>query len=143
MISDSSLPASNLDAAALDADVPTTKTISLTPDQMQALSLGDVHPGQIINIQLEYGGDAAPNSPDSDMSAGGDDGSSSDPNAPKVFTVVSSTTETQDEAPPSPDEQELPEDGGEASPEDKVLGYARARKAPRAGLPDTKKMREV
>lgn len=130
-------PSSQIDAAGLDSETPASKTISLTPEQMEALSLGDPKPGQIINIQLEYGSSppAAGSMPDGDS-----DSPATEPDAPKLFTVISSTTETQEEGPA--DEDALPGNDDE-SPEQKTLGFKRAIKPARQGLPPASAMRDM
>lgn len=132
---------SELDASGLDSEVPETKTLSLTPEQMTALSLSDPKPGQIINIQLEYGSSPPPGGDEASgtVPAEGDtEAAPVDAAAPKMFTVISSTTETQEEG-PNPDDA-LPGNDDE-SPEQKTLGFKRPTKAPRQGLPSPMNMR--
>lgn len=130
-------PISQLDAAGLDSETPASKTLSLTPDQMEALSLGDPKPGQIINIQLEYG--SSPPTEGS-MPEGESDAPATDPGAPKLFTVLSSTTETQEEG---PDPDDAMPDSGDESPEEKTLGFKRPVKPARQGLPPSTAMRDM
>lgn len=136
------IPPSNLgdlDAPA-SPDLPQVKTLSLTPDQLTALGIGDCAPGDTYNIQLKYSGD------DAASGAPGPDGTApQDADAPKNFDVVSSTTETPDEGDTDPDAptdqlgDNAPDDA--SSPEEKILGFKRSPKPPKTGLPDTKKMR--
>lgn len=124
-------PNSDLNAPDIDAEVPDRKVISLGSEELSSLGIADCVPGETYNIRLKYQGE-----------------SGADPEKPKDFEILSSTTETNDSdkdegAPAEEDAVKPPEDEDEKTPEEKTLGYRRSTKAPRSGLPPTLGMRSL
>lgn len=147
MIDNIAAPSSPDLSSDLDADSDQPKTLTLTPDQLDSLSLGEPVEGQVFKIELKYNSMAAPDDngePDAgDPTAPAMDGAGPT-DAGKTFTVVSSTTTT----PPDSDADagaanEVPGNAPDedASPEEKVLGFKRPVKPMRPGLPPTLGMR--
>lgn len=106
--------------------------LELTPEQLTALNLDGLAPGDTQTIVLKA----------QDAPEGG----------PPTFEVVSSEPvvgeppSANDQAPENGEEAPSPEGEEDAPPaegDDMAGGFKRKKKTPRVGLPDTKKMREL
>lgn len=122
--------------------------LSLTQDQLQALGLEDCQPGDSYTIKITKS-DAADGSDSFTVDDVSEDSDEATPG----------TTEQGDAEQPSPDDEGIPgespapddkgalpmndSNAGSDSEDEKVLGVKRKKKSPRAGLPDTKKMRDM
>jgi len=127
----SDLPAPGGDPADTSLLPPQTSDASappftLTPDQISALGLGNVAPGQTYNLTLKC----------TDTT---DEGTTFD--VESAEPAESGDADLGEES-PAPD---LGEPEPEAGPQEDTgpLGFTRRGKTPRAGLPDIKKLREV
>lgn len=123
-----------------DAALPVSQSVSLMPDQLASLGLGDCKPGSSYTVQLK---------------AGDKDGDG--PDAGQTFDVVSSEPSGDDDAggdeisdkvgdsdaPPTLAEELASSKPPEEDDDVSALGYKRNVKPPRIGLPDTKNMRNL
>lgn len=138
MLDESSLPlpASSPDGAppiSPDSDAAPA-SLNLTPDQLDQLGLADCASGEVYNVQLKCttAGESSPDGAPQFEAVG--------PATPDDGSEPGGAADEGASAEPVPPIDEPPDDG---DAESKILGYSRKKKAPREGLPDTKKMREI
>lgn len=121
--------------------------LNLTPEQLEALGLQDCQPGDSYTIKITKADSADGNDAFTvdDVSEGGDEtGDETGQSAAEPPEPDSEGVEGEGVAPDDKGAAPLEDaNAGSNGAEEKVLGVARRKKSPRAGLPDTKKMRDM
>lgn len=118
---------------------PASGPLQLTPDQMDALNIADLAPGDSQTICLKRSEAGEPGE-------GGSTGTSFEVVSSEPDKGVEPGPEEGEGGAPGPETEEAPEAEGETTPDAEsqmIGGYARKKKKIREGLPDTKKMRDL
>ena len=128
------------------------ESITLTPDQLSALGLDSLADGDTATIQLKASGGDETMGKTFDVVSSVPD-SADEKTAPDLSSPLDENTPPDESDPGLPTEPPITDDsvgesdgendGENGDEESKMLGFTRKKKTPRAGLPDSKKLRDL